>query len=433
MTAPADRRERVATIPRPRRRALFALLVVGLSGLGNFLVAVTVARLESASGLGQFALAFSFYVLGSGLARSMVTDTVLAAGDGAASAAGRVSLLGVAGGILLCGVGLAHDLGYLTLAGLALPGLVIYDYTKAIAVGIGAPRAALSQEAAWAVLTVVVVVPGLLRLVDAPVVFGVWALGGAAIGVVVATRRRYAVLPAWRAGRDETRVAAGFGAQFLLTTGSAQLALTGVAAFAGTAVVGALSAGRTLLGPANLVHSTAATLMVPHLARTRAESRSVRTRAAGRIVLLVVAGLLPMTVAVALLPDSIGTTLLGANWTLARELLPLLALESLLAVPAAVGFAGLRIERASRRAVTLGLVLGVLRVPVVVAGAVLFGATGAAGALVVLALVSAVAWAGSYLLLLGAGTRTAPPRGPADPVTATTAQPRRGRVTARRG
>lgn len=387
-------------MPRTRRRALLALLVGGLSSGGNFLLAVTVARLESIGGVGQYALAFSFYVLGSGLVRSTVTDTVLVAGSGAALAARRVTLLGAVGGASLAAVGAAYGSTYLAVAGIALPGLALYDYTKAIAVGIGNPTRAIGQEIAWSVLTCAAALGGLAGLIDAPVVFAGWAVGGALIGVAAAACHRYNLLPGWSAGRAETRVALGFGAQFLLTTGSAQLALTAVAAAAGTAIVGALSAGRTLLGPVNLVLSMAATLILPQLARTRQEPGPVRRRAAYRLTSLIAGGVLPLTAAVALLPDSLGTTLLGANWTVARSLLPLLALESLLAVPAAIGFAGLRVERASWRAIVLGVAVGVLRVPVVVGGAVLLGATGAAGALALLALVSGLAWSVGYLMLL---------------------------------
>ncbi|WP_329008308.1 hypothetical protein OG271_21865 [Micromonospora rifamycinica] len=390
----------VAGLPRTGRRALLALVVGGLSSGGNLLVAITVTRLEPIGGVGQFALAFSFYILGSGLVRSMVTDSTLAAGTEAAAAARRAVLLGTVGGLALGVAGIGYGSSYLLFAGLALPGLVLYDYTKAIAVGVGAPSGALAQETAWAAVTGCAALAGLLRWVDAPSVFALWAFGGGLIGVVVALHRRYPVRPGWRLGRVESRVAVGFGTQFLLTTGSAQLALTAVAASAGTAVVGALSAGRTLLGPVNLVLSTAATLTLPYLARSRTESRAVRSRTAVRVSLLVTAGILPMTAAVALLPEAVGRTLLGANGELARSLLVLLALESLFAVPAAVGFAGLRVEQASRRAILLGVMLGGVRVPVVVVAAVLFGATGAAGALAALALVSAVAWAGSYLLLL---------------------------------
>ncbi|MEU1888121.1 hypothetical protein ABZ491_21870 [Micromonospora rifamycinica] len=387
-------------MPRTGRRAVSALVVGGLSSGGNLLVAITVTRLESIGGVGRFALAFSCYVLVSGLVRSMVTEAVLAAGTGVRSAASRVLLLGTLCGVPLAVAGAAYGSAYLLLVGLALPGLVLYDYAKATALGLGTPAGALLQEATWTAVTCAAALGALFRLVDAPFVVAVWALAGGLIGVLVGLRRGYARRPGWGAGRAESRVAVGFGTQFLLTTGSAQVSLSAVAAVAGTSVVGALSAGRTLLGPVNLVLSTAATLTLPYLARGRTGSRAARSRAAVRVTLLVAAGVLPLTAAIALLPDAAGRTLLGGNWDLARGLLVLLALESLFAVPAAVGFAGLRVEQAGRRAILLGVLLGGLRVPVVVVAAVLGGATGAAGALAALALVSAVAWAGSYLALL---------------------------------
>ncbi|MFJ6197808.1 hypothetical protein [Micromonospora sp. NPDC092111] len=384
-------------------RAPQALLVGGVSSAGNFLLALTVTRLETVDGVGRFAVAFSYYVLVSGLARAMVTDSVLASGADAAASAGasrRVVSVAVLAGIGVATCGLLTGSGYLLVVGVALPGLVLYDFTKAISLGVGRPRLAAVQETCWAVATVVAAVPGLLGLVSPLVVFAGWAAGGALFGLVVARRRGHRVTPGWPADRTESRLAAGFGVQFLVTTGSAQLALTAVAGLAGTAVVGALSAGRTILGPVNLVVATASTLLLPYLARTRAATRAVRTRAAIRLTGLVAAGAAPLALAVALLPDRVGGALLGANWAVARVLLPALAVESLLAIPAAVGYAGLRIEGASGRAVLAGGLLGVLRVPVVVAGAVFLGAAGAAGALVAMALLSAVVWGRSYHLLL---------------------------------
>ena len=83
-------------------------------------------------------------------------------------------------------------------------------------------------------------------------------------------------------------------------------------------MVGALSAGRTLLGPVNLVLSTAATLgSCRSWPEPGPRLSVVRTRAAIRFALLVAAAVLPLTVAVALLPDAVGKESLGANWTVA--------------------------------------------------------------------------------------------------------------------
>ncbi|MEH1031080.1 hypothetical protein F4558_003380 [Micromonospora profundi] len=386
-----------------RSRAAPALLVGGVSSAGNFLLAITVTRLESVGGVGHFAVAFSFYILVSGLTRAMVTDSVLAAGtqaDVAGSASARVITVSTVAAAAVVVAGLATGSAYLTIVGAALPGLALYDYAKAVSLGIGSPRIACLQEIGWAALVVAVAVPGLLHLVQPVVVFAGWAGGGALVGLVTAWRQGFRTFPGWRTDRAETRVAASFGAQFLVTTGSAQLALTAVAATAGTAVVGALSAGRTVLGPVNLVVSTASALVLPHLRRSHGATAAARMRAAIRLTVLVTGAAAPLALAVAVLPDRIGLAVLGGNWEIAQMLLPLLVVESLLAVPAVIGFAGVRIEGAGSRALLAGAVLGVLRVPVVVAGAVVFGAPGAAAALVVMALLSAALWWRSYQVLL---------------------------------
>ena len=101
--------------------------------------------------------------------------------------------------------------------------LVLNDYTKAVAVGIGAPTAAMAQEITWAALTGCAVLAGLLRVIDTPYVFALWAFGGGLIGVSSRGSAPVALAPGWRVGRAETPRRGGFGAQFLLTTGSAQL------------------------------------------------------------------------------------------------------------------------------------------------------------------------------------------------------------------
>ena len=81
----------------------------------------------------------------------------------------------------------------------------------------------------------------------------------------------------------------------------------------------------------------------------------------------------------------------------------LLALEVLLGGVAMVGFAGHRVQGAARRALLLGGALGVLRLPVVVASAVAWGAVGAAVALALMGLISAAAWWASYLQITSGG------------------------------
>ena len=53
------------------------MVTAALSGLGNLLLSLTVARLAPIDDLGRFALAFSLYVLVTGLSRTVVTEAVL--------------------------------------------------------------------------------------------------------------------------------------------------------------------------------------------------------------------------------------------------------------------------------------------------------------------------------------------------------------------
>ncbi|WP_432050513.1 hypothetical protein [Verrucosispora sp. NA02020] len=388
------------------RRTLVALSVNGLSSVGNLMVSVSVARGESLSRLGQFALAFSIYVLVIGLVRTAVTEAVLAAWTGPARheitrGARRAGAVAVLAGLLTAATGVVVGADYLTVTGLALPGLVVYDYVKAISIGVGGTRVALAQEGVWLGCTALAVGAAVVASVPPFMIFVCWAFSGAVIGVVVALRLRYDVVPGWGLDRRGTRVAASFAAQFLVTTGSAQLALSALAATAGVAVVGALGAARTVFGPVTLLMTTLSSLIVPYLAQTRPETGRARLRVAGSVVALTVGVMLPLVLMVCLLPDDIGRAVLGDNWHAARPLLPLLSVEALLAPIALVAFAGHRVAHAGGRALAIGVVLGPLRIATIVAGGVLFGAGGAAGALAVLALVSAVCWWSSYLRLGG--------------------------------
>ncbi|MFI7022109.1 hypothetical protein [Micromonospora sp. NPDC049900] len=388
------------------RRTVAALSVNGLSSVGNLMVSVSVARSESLSRLGQFALAFSIYVLVIGLVRTAVTESVLAARAGPARpeiawGARRACTVAVGSGLLAAATGVVVGADYLTVVGLALPGLVVYDYVKAISIGVGGTRVALAQECAWLGCTALAVGAAVVGSVPPVMIFVGWAVSGAVIGVVAALRLRYGVVPGWGLDRAGTRVAASFAAQFLVTTGSAQLALSGLAATAGVAVVGALGAARTVFGPVTLLMTTLSSLIVPYLAQARPETARARMRVAGSVIAVTGGVVLPLVLAVCLLPDDVGRAVLGDNWDAARPLLPLLSVEALLAPVALVAFAGHRVAHAGGRALAIGVVLGPVRIATIVAGGVLFGAGGAAGALAVLALVSAGCWWFSYLKLGG--------------------------------
>ncbi|HWB35923.1 MAG TPA: hypothetical protein VHA75_07860 [Rugosimonospora sp.] len=399
-------------------RALSAVAVSGLSSIGNLLLTVTVARREPVAGLGQFAIAFSCYVLGTGLARAAVTDGVLALVPGVGAvraAAGRVVAVALVVATPAAVLGVLTGSPYLLVIAVTLPGLVVYDYTRALSLGLGRPRLACFQEILWTAASGLAAVLGIAGVIGPVGVFAGWAGSAALLGAGIGYLRGYRLRPAWRQGREQTRLALSFAGQYLVTSGSAQLVTTALAVVAGTAVVGALSAGRTALGPVTLVMATASALTLPYLARTAGASRAVRRRAAGRLTVAMTACALAPTLAVLLVPDRLGTRLLGASWAAARPVMPALAVESLFAVAATVGFAGHRVARAGTRALALGTGLSALRVGMVLAAGAVSGARGAAYAMAAVAAVSAVAWWRSYARVL---RRPAPEREPvAQPLT----------------
>ncbi|GIG91685.1 MATE family efflux transporter [Plantactinospora endophytica] len=394
-------------------RAPVAVAVTATSSLGNLLLSVTVAHGGSLSELGRYALAFSLYVLVSGLARAMVTESVLAETDRRdptpfRRSARRVCLLGAGAGALVGTVGLLAGNHYLTVVGPALPGLVLYDYLKAYGLGVADPRRILRYELVWTVASAVAAGLGLAGRISALTVFVVWAGAGAAVGWVGAARRRCALLPGWPVGRTETRNALAFGLHFLVGSGTAQLATAALATVAGTAVVGALGGAKTALGPITLLLGATSALLIPYLARSRDAGPRVRLRSAARITGAI--GLLvgPLALLLPALPDPVGRALLGANWAHARPLLPALAVESVFMVAAMVAFAGHRIERAGARTLLLGAVLGPVRVGAIVGAGHLFGAAGAAWAMAGVACCAATGWWWSYRSLLRTRDRAEP-------------------------
>ncbi|MER7416144.1 hypothetical protein ABT346_05045 [Micromonospora peucetia] len=419
-----------------RGRAPWAVTAGALSSVGNLLLSLTVARTESIDGLGRFALAFSLYVLATGLSRATVVEAVLADPDPASvpAAAERTVTLGLGCAVLILAGGFATGSAYLVVTAVALPGLMLHDHVKTVGLGLGMPRPACLREALWTASSGVGVLLGLLGVIGPVAVFAVWAGTGALLGWAAAATYRYRITPGWRLDRAESRAAASFGMQFLFTTGSAQLAVAALGASAGMAVVGAVSLGRTALGPATLLVGTASSLIIPYLAGTRAAPGPVRLRAAVRACVLLSGAVLPPAVLVLLLPAGLGAAVFGSNWRHAAPLMPLLALEVLLSGLALVGFAGHRVHGAGFRALLLGGVLGVIRVPVVVAGGLLLGAAGAAVALLLMALLSAVVWGISYAALvrgtrpvgrhrIGTAHRSPPTGKPADPAARRTVSP----------
>lgn len=379
------------------KRGYYALSINAVSSLGNFAVSLSLARQLPISELGLFATAYSLYALSSGLMRAAILEPSLAIPNTSRSTA-RVSILGLVIGAILTVLGLLASSPYFLFLGLAMHGLLVYDYMRTYEMASGNARRALSYECCWFVASVAISFAVTTLAITGWEGFAIWAASGALLGYVYALARRAPLRPRWqKEGGPRFKTSCAFGLDYLVGSGSAQFTTSLLAVIVGPAIVGGIRAAATLLGPIGLVIATARTLMIPLLAR---ENRSEERRSILLAVLMTAilsALTLPFLVLVALLPVSVGTDILGANWSFAEPLLPLLAIESFLLVLSIAPFAGLRSLLAARRTLVTRICLAILRVGCIVAAGQIAGALGACLAIAGIAAVSAVVWWIAYI------------------------------------
>lgn len=386
------------------KRAAASLSVGILSSLGNLGLSVATAHRSDITGLGEFGLAFSIYVLTVGLARSAVADPALAlAGSFSVlrDCLQRASLIGLISVIPILSAGLLFGLPFLIVLALTVHGAVLYEYVKTMSVASFSARHAITMESVWLTCSLAATFLVFERVLSPVGGFAVWAGSSAVVGYVSALILKLNARPRWRLQTTSSKSALGFGLDFLIGSGSGQLALNIVSATAGLAVLGALRGAGTVLGPVTLMVTASRALLIPHLSRIILRSRVVSPMHNSAVTAVTLGAVVaPFLFALCFLPDYVGRLLLGANWDYAQPLLPALAIELFFIVTAAVPFAGHRAILAARESLVARGMLGAVRVCAIVWAAVEFGALGAAIAMACTAFISAVVWWVSYGLLL---------------------------------
>lgn len=376
-------------------RVYVGVITNALSSLGNFAVSIALANRLEIGELGQFAIAFALYAFFTGLIRAGVCEPLLAAtpdGDRLKSSTSRVSLLA-----LVCAVGMAIGGGigafpYLLVTAVAIHGLSLYDYSKIMNIAAFNRRIPLIQELVWFLFAVMASLLIYAEWVSGLVGYAVWAFSGALIGYLIAAVQSFSVLPAWRLSKTDTKHSVAFGGDFLIGSGSSQIAFNLVGAVAGLAAVGSLRAGSTLLGPVSIIVGSARSLAIPFLSRgLRAGKSNVLARSwASSLIMLVTTA--PFLAVIAFLPDIAGQFLLGENWSFAKPVLPYLALEMLFISLTTIPFAGFRAMLAGRMTVIIRSALAVFRIFIVVYAAMIGGAMAAAVALAIASGIGMVVW-----------------------------------------
>lgn len=389
------------------RRASWSFGDQALSSLTNFALAVVVARAVTAEEFGAFGLAFSAYLLVLGLVRAVTAEPLLVRASHvepaeharqAEAATGTALVAGVASAVVVGGVGLA--LGGATRTALvvlavALPGLLVQDALRYVAISGGRPRAAFVNDAVWAVTQIVAVGAALATGRDGiGWVTGAWGLAAAVAAAVslvaLALRPRPTAARAWLG--EHRDLIPSFVGEVATRNAGTRLTVFAVAATAGLAAVGGVRAAQVVTGPATVVLLGATMVTVPEAVRLHRRHPErlpsvVHRTSLGFGALALVVGLAPL-----LLPMSWGTALLGATWAEAR---PVLVPQALLlgAMGATSGYlTGLRVLEAARASLGARLVIAPLGLAAGVLGAWWGGGTGAVAGLAAAYWVGVVVW-----------------------------------------
>ncbi|MHA7242224.1 hypothetical protein [Paeniglutamicibacter antarcticus] len=391
-------------------RVYFGITTNVLSSVGNFAISISLARVLGISELGEFAVAFAFYVFCAGLIRAAVCEPLLAMSPSRlalSSGSNRVSLIGFAFALLLVPFGLVFSMPYIAMLGLALPGLVLFDYSKSMNLAMFDRKISLIQESVW---TFVSMIAGTLLLLDRITGFQgfvIWAASGAVIGFTTVLWQSFGIRPTWNLAKNDTHNALAFGGDYIIGSGASQVNFNLIGVVAGLASVGSLRAGGTLLGPVSIVIGSAQTLAIPYLSRGIAHGGRVTALRALASTSLIAVLSIPILAIMAFFPPFLGEMLLGENWAYAEPVLPFLALEMAAIAMTTVPFAGFRALQAGRASVLIRFSLAVIRVTTVVLAATVSGVLAAAIAMAFTSCLGAIVWWSGYLFQLRRKTRTA--------------------------
>lgn len=373
-----------------------------LFSASSLLLAVALARASTVQEFGEFALAMVMYLFAIGLIRSAVTDTILSSvrtRQNLRRGFERASVGGFVGAALFATAGLLMPSHYFLIVGLSLPGLVALDYIRVTYTSMYRSGTAMLLGLGWGICVGGVSIAAILTPLSPTFVFAMWGCSGALIGAIAWAATRMPLWPRWQKNLSETRAAAWFSLDYVAGSGGSLLSTSLVGALVGAPVIAALRGAGTLLGPVNLVSTTARSLVLPYLTNARKGGGDNERRSAIVVTVGLVLAVMPLAAVVVFLPSNIGVEVLGATWLIAQPIILPLAIESLAALGGSIAAAGHRSQFAGARAVVLRLSVGGLRPFVVVVAGTNFGAGGAAWSMAILSIVNLGLWWGSYIQL----------------------------------
>ena len=363
-----------------------------VSSLTNFGLGLAVARAVTPHDFGRFSVTFSAYLVALGISRAFATDPLIAKYSGSLTTEWRSAVEKSSGTALLVGlvlgalsVALATLLVSfrlpLILLGAALPGLLLQDSYRVGFFASSRPDKAFWNDVVWFAGLLAGVLT--LTLFWEPALSGLlfaWGAAGTIAGLTGAFQMR--LWPKVRYARhwfvSNRDLGPRYCGEFLLGAGGSQLSIFGVGAVAGLPAAGALRGAQILLGAVNVVFQGIQSTQTPEavkLANRDINSLNARSKLLSLGLASVAAA---WTIAVLVIPDDVGMLLMGSNWHGASSvLLPVgIAMSGAGVVAGAV--IGLRGMGAAPYSVRAQAVAAPSTLILIVGGAFIGGARGAA-------------------------------------------------------
>lgn len=384
------------------QRVIKALLSNGLFSVMSLLLSVLTARSGGTDELGMFGVAFAAYLLVQLVVRDAGANTLSAAlpsGRKIRATAARISLMGLIVAIPMLFVGVVFDQPYMIILGVSIHGICLYDYSKTLSLSLGDGVMALLQDGILFALFVIAAWFVFIGQMGAYWMWIIWALGAAGLGYLASYIQSYRLKPGWVGDPLELKTSLGFGLQSFIGSGSVHVLTFLLVGVGGTKLVGSMRGASTIMGPANLVTSSLQPLLITWLARTAPQPGTVSMRAVVRSSMGLVLLHVCVTTGLVVIGLSFGDRIMGDSWSDSVSLLMIVAADSVLVAVGAAPQAAHRSLWKFERVMQINLWIVAVRIPLVIMGAVVFGAQGAVSSFLIVTLGATIAWWASLVNL----------------------------------
>jgi len=375
--------------------ALKAVVAQGAASATMMLLSVLVARSGGTAALGALGVAVAVFLLAQSVAREATVMTLVSVRPGIEQIrerCSRQSLIGLcAAAVMLVAGGLTGS-STMVIVGLGVHGMLLAHYSRLVSLTLGGGWLAMLQE--------LVVVSSVGVLAAGSFVLGwsgqravaVWVVSSALVGYGTALALRMDLRPRWGGDGEEGKVGGVFAFQSLTSTGSVHVLTLALAGLTGQVVVGALRGAATVIAPANAILVALHPLAVARLGQMReASGRELWVR-----MVTLAGGTLGVFSAIAVVMTAVvhlyGDELLGTAWKDVQPIVWIVVVDGLLGAMCFVPAAAHRALWEHRRSSVISVTAALLRLPLVLGGALVSGAAGAAVGFAAANCVLCVAW-----------------------------------------